>query len=182
MRITSHTVAPALRRLLGALVLAVPVGAAAQTDLGDFQHHPRTDAEGADRSIVATRSTDGLLALGWQCTPTGMRTLVALGWRWVGNEDDDILVAYRFPSDSLATQTLWRLAGPGTVAWMRIGEMAAFTDAARAADSVRMTLSDPFDGESREATFGLRGLDTALGVLGCAPRRPSPSAGGRPSG
>lgn len=165
------------RRLLIATLFlaapaAAPAAASAQDGPGGFQHHPRTDDAGEDRSLVATRSSDGLLILGWQCTATGMRTLVALGWRWVGNENHDILVAYRFPSGEPSVETLWRLADPGTVAWMRIGDIAPFTDAALDADSVHMTLSDPFDGESIEAVFGLDGLDDALALLGCEMRRP----------
>lgn len=164
--------------ILALLPALAPSAVRAQADLGDFQHHPRADESGEDRSLIATRSDDGLVVLGWQCTATGMRTLVALGWRWAGNEDDDILVAHRFPADSTATRTLWRLSRTGTVAWMRIGETAAFTEAALAADSVRLNLSDPFDGETRDAAFGVHGLDTALGVLGCDPRRPSGPGGG----
>lgn len=161
-----------------ALVLALPTTAFAQAGAGDFQHHERSDEAGEDRSLVATRSGDGLLLLAWQCTPAGMRTMVALGWRWVGNENDDILVAYRFPEGGPSTETLWRLAKPGTVAWMRIGDIADFTDAALQADSVHMTLSDPFDGESRDVVFGLHGLDDALALLGCERRRPSQSEPG----
>ncbi len=159
--------------ILALLALALPSPGRAQDDLGDFQHMPRADESGEDRSLVVTRSADGLVVLGWQCTATGMRTLVALGWRWVGNEDDDILVAHRFPADSTNSRTLWRLSQTGTVAWMRIGETAAFTESALEADSVWLNLSDPFDGETREAAFGVRGLDQALSVLGCDPRRPS---------
>lgn len=172
----SHLPFPAIP-LVVMLLLAAPSGLWAQDDLGDFQHRPRADEAGEDRSLVVTRSTDGLVALGWQCTATGMRTLVALGWRWVGNEDDDIMVAHRFPADSTATRSLWRLGQTGTVAWMRIGETAAFTENALAADSVWLNLSDPFDGETREVAFGVRGLDVALARLGCDPRRPSGPGG-----
>lgn len=159
------------------LAAALPPAAAAQSAGGDFVHHERRTAEGEDQSLVTTRSPDGLLMLAWRCTPTGLRTMVALGWRWVGNADDDVIVHYRFPADSAATETLWRLGSTGTVAWMRIGDIQPFTDAALAADSVRMTLSDPFDGETRETAFGLAGLDAALDRLECELRRPSGPSG-----
>ena len=162
-----------MRWLAGAvLVLALPQTASPQSGTGDFVHHERADEDGVDRSLVSTRSEDGLTMLAWRCTDTGMRVLVALGWRWVGNEDRDILVVYRTESGE-PTETLWRLGETGTVAWLRIGDIAAFTDRALTADSMPMTLLDPFDGESREAVFGVDGLDAALDLLGCERRRPS---------
>lgn len=178
-----------MRLLLAAsLLLALPTSATTQTGTdtsaadtsatdpsgtGVFVHHPRRDADGSDRSLVATTSAGGLLVLAWQCTPTGMRILTALGWRWAGNADNDIFVSYRFSPDSADTETLWRLANPGTVAWMRIGDIAAFTTSALASDSVMLSLTDPFDNESRSAVFRLRGLQAALELLECDLRRPS---------
>lgn len=157
-------------------MLLMPLAANAQSSTverefpeGDFaitiSRDALTDANTSHAMSIA-ENEEGALA--WKCMEDGLNVVLAIGNPYEGDEDDDIMVQYRFDSEEPAPQEYWALFGGKKMAYIRMDMVSTFTDAAMKAERVAVRAVDPYDDESRTFLFGLDGLDKALKHLPCA--------------
>ena len=144
---------------------------AGQRTVGDFTYiEASDDFDDSDRSTVITMAegSDGG-ALFWACRSDGLNAILNVGKYYGGDEDDDILVRYRFDQNEAQGPEYWRLfPGQNEMVYQRMDKVADFTSQAIMADTVIVEATDPLDSESKRFRFGLVGLEEILDLLSCA--------------
>ena len=86
----------------------------------------------------------------------------------IGDSDDEVLVRYRIDQSPAQGPTYWGLFSTNKAIYMPMGEVAAFTKAAKAGKKFVIRVTDPADSDTEEHEFSLNGLTRALGRLPCA--------------
>lgn len=136
---------------------------------GDFSvsiaHDALTDANNSFILSIADNEAGGL---GWKCMEDGLNVILVIGTYYAGDEDNDILVQYRFDHDEPGPQEYWTLLSGNEMAYLRMDRVAEFTERARRAHRVVVRTVDPYDNETRTFVISMRGLDSALRNLPCA--------------
>ena len=94
--------------------------------------------------------------------------LVMAGQPYTGDQDNQILVRYRFDEDKPSRMHAWDLSPDRLAAFLLARNEPAFTVAAKASNSVLIQAQDPFDGKSNRYRFSLAGITHALSLLPCA--------------
>ncbi|MGH7445681.1 MAG: hypothetical protein ACREKM_12425, partial [Longimicrobiales bacterium] len=84
-----------------------------------------------------------------------------------GDDDDDIVVQYRFDDEAAEPQEYWALFSGKESAYIRMHRVAPFTTRAREAGQVAVRAVDPYDNETRTFVVGLEGLEQAMKNLPC---------------
>ena len=97
----------------------------------------------------------------------GLNVVLERGGIYLGDEDRDIQVRYRFAADVPSAWEWWRLLQNNELAYIRMEQVSGFTAAARSSRTVLVEAVDPSDGERRRSRFSLVGLSQALGHLSC---------------
>lgn len=169
-----------MRSMQAALMMAacalVPALAHAQAnvvqrefDEGDFSvsiaHDALTDA---NSSFILSIADNEEGALGWKCMEDGLNVILVIGTYYEGDEDDDIVVQYRFDEAEPAPQEYWALLSGKEMAYIRMDKVAEFTQHALESRRVVVRAVDPYDDETRTFVVGVRGLEKALRNLPCA--------------
>lgn len=164
------------RHLLPVALVALystPVPAHTQ-EIGSFIYsHSLDDFTDEDHSTIATADEEASALLAWRCLADGLNVLLHAG-RYMGgdaDDDDDILVRYRFDKQDASDREYWRLfPGQNEIAYARMNRVDAITVEALGAETVVIETVDPLDSESRRFRMSLTGMRTALGKLPCASR------------
>ena len=159
--------------LAAALLPTAPAAAAAQQSIGSFMVVRNVDAiTDVDRSVVGTPALDSgdrTSLLVWRCMEDGLNVVYDWDKYFGGDDDDDVLLVWRFDRDPAWEPEYARLFTDGNKsAWLRMGTVESFTRAAVKAGRVVVRVTDPLDDETITDTFELDGLRTALGELTCA--------------
>jgi len=138
-------------------------------DEGDFNvsiaHDALTDA---NSSFILSIAENEEGALGWKCMEDGLNVILVLGTYYEGDEDEDIVVQYRFDQDDAEPQEYWELLSGHEMAYIRMDRVLEFTGRALEAQRVVVRAVDPYDNETRTFVVGMRGLEKALHNLPCA--------------
>lgn len=150
--------------LIGPLLLP---SAAAQEQIGDFFFmHNQDEFDDSDRSSIVTADEDGA-GLVWRCMEDGLNVMLYMDTYYGGNQNDKILVRYRFDRKEATDHKFWSLSTDHTAAFMGMSELHDFTFAALEASTVVVEAVDPLDGERNRFRFGLYDLNGALQLLPC---------------
>lgn len=158
-----------------ACLTAVPSVAHAQSNTvdrefveGDFEVSVARDViTDEDTSFILSIADNEEGALGWRCLEDGLNVVLAIGGYYEGDEDDDIVVQYRFDEEEADPQEYWALFAGKESAYIRMHRVAPFTARARESRSIAVRAVDPYDDETRTFIFGLEGLDQAMKYLPC---------------
>lgn len=135
---------------------------------GDFDVSIARDAiTDEDTSFILSIADNEEGALGWRCLEDGLNVVLALGGYYEGDEDDDIVVQYRFDDAEADPQEYWALFAGKESAYIRMHLVAPFTARAREASRIVVRAVDPYDDETRTFIFGLDGLEQAMTHLPC---------------
>ena len=161
--------------VLVALVAIVPkilaVEAESQSRIGAFSFQERVDEfTDEDRSLIYSYDENNDNSLDWRCMEDGLNVVVDFETYYTGDEDEDILVRYRFDDKPASDYDYWRLLNNNEAAYIRMNQVATFTRAALASGEVLMELVDPADDETLRFRIPLNGLGEALDQLPCTPR------------
>jgi hypothetical protein len=162
--------------LITAACILVPSALHAQASVvqrefeeGDFSvsiaHDALTDANSSFILSIAENEEGGL---GWKCMEDGLNVILVIGTYYAGDEDDDIIVQYRFDQAEPEPQEYWALLSGKEMAYIRMDRVAAFTARALTSHRVVVRAVDPYDNETRTFVISMRGLDRALRNLPCA--------------
>ncbi len=163
--------------LLVALVAIVPkiltaeAGSQSRSRIGAFYFQENIDEfTDEDRSLIYSYDENDDKSLDWRCMEDGLNVVVDLDQHYAGDEDEDILVRYRFDDQPATEHDYWRLLNDKESAYIRMNQVAAFTRAALASGEVLMEAVDPADDETLSFRIPLNGLREALSRLPCTPR------------
>src|SRR5690606_39491338 len=130
---------------------------------GDFSvstgHDRLKDATNSFLLWIADNEAGGL---GWKCMEDGLNVILVIGTYYAGDEDNDILVQYRFDHDEPGPQEYWTLLSGNEMAYLRMDRVAEFTERARMAHRVVVRAVVPSVNETRASVIELRGLDSSL--------------------
>ena len=162
--------------LVTAAFLFVPLASHAQANTverefeeGDFTVSIAYDAlTDANSSFILSMAESEEGALGWKCMEDGLNVVLAIGTYYEGDEDNDILVQYRFDDADADPQEYWGLLSGKEMAYIRMASVAPFTGRALEAERIVVRAVDPYDNETRTFVFGVNGLQDALENLPCA--------------
>lgn len=162
--------------LVTAAFLLVPLAARAQANTierefeeGDFTVSIARDAlTDANSSFILSMAESEEGALGWKCMEDGLNVVLAFGTYYEGDQDNDILVQYRFDETEPDPQEYWGLLSGKEMAFIRMAKVAPFTGRALDAKRIVVRAVDPYDNETRTFVFGVKGLEDALENLPCA--------------
>jgi hypothetical protein len=155
--------------LLVASAVIVPQIKAAEV-IGAFTFLEKLDEfTDENRSIIYSFDEEGDKSLDWWCMSDGLNVIIDLNQYFGGDDDDDILVRYRFDDKPAVDFEYWRLLDSNETAYIRMNKVSAFTEAALASNEVLLEAADPFDDETIRFRVSLNGLREALGKLTCAP-------------
>ena len=162
--------------LLVALVAIVPkiltaeAGSQSRSRIGAFYFLEQLDDfTDEDRSLIYSYDEDNDNSLDWRCMEDGLNVVVDFDTYYGGDEDDDILVRYRFDDQPATEHEYWRLLTDKEAAYIRMNQVATFTRTALASGEVLMELVDPTDDETLRFRVSLNGLREALSQLPCTP-------------
>ena len=137
-------------------------------EYGDWTYSPSLDAmDDTDRSSIISMSKDEEAAIGFKCMSDGLN-FIYIGSYMIGDEDNEVLVRYRIDKSPAQGPTYWGLFSNNTAAHIPMGEVAAFTEAAKAGSKFVIRVTDPADSQILEYEFSLNGLTRALKLLSCA--------------
>jgi hypothetical protein len=136
---------------------------------GDFTVSIARDAmTDENRSFILSVAESEEGGLGWRCLEDGLNVVLAIGTYYEGDDDDDIIVQYRFDSDEPEPQEYWALFSGKESAYIRMANVDAFTERALNAERVVVRAVDPYDDETHTYIVGLEDLQQALEFLPCA--------------
>ena len=160
---------------LAAVMLWVPVDGVAQeeTRIGEFYYVPNIDEfDDTDRGTIHVLADDPDEGrepmLYWACMRDGLNVVLYFDQYYAGDEDDDILVRYRFDQTPASDQEYWPLLNSDAeAAYIPMSRVSTFSMQALMASRVVMEATDPFDGESHRFRFSLDGLEAASRKLPC---------------
>ena len=162
--------------LLVALVAIVPKILAVEAEsqsrrIGAFSFQERLDEfTDEDRSLIYSYDENNDNSLDWRCMEDGLNVVVDFETYYTGDEDEDILVRYRFDDKPASEHEYWRLLNNNEAAYIRMNQVTTFTRAALASGEVLMELVDPADDETLRFRIPLNGLREALDQLPCSRR------------
>lgn len=144
---------------------------------GDFSVSIAQDAmTDANNSFILSIADNEEGGLGWKCMDDGLNVILVIGTYYAGDEDDDILVQYRFDEAEPDPQEYWTLLSGKEMAYIRMDQVAGFTARALEAHRVVVRAIDPYDNETRTFVVSMRGLDRALRNLPCATELAQPTS------
>ena len=164
-----------IRLAVAGCMLLFPASARAQSDTvdrefpqGDFtvaiSHDALTDA---NTSSAMTPAESGEGALGWKCLEDGLNVVLAIGRYYEGDDDNDIVVQYRFDDEDAQPQEYWPLFSSKEWAYIPMSKVAPFTASALESRRIVLRAVDPFDDETHTFVFKVDGLEKALRNLPC---------------
>ncbi|MEJ2240116.1 MAG: hypothetical protein P8X82_17635 [Gemmatimonadales bacterium] len=159
------------------LGLGLVSNAAAQEteQIGDFFYVTSADPfDDDDRSMVATieigadEYMDDNAFLAWRCLPDGLNVIYGFNSYMGGDEEERVLVRYRFDRREATDFERWSMMQGNDAAWIPMHWVSQFTEQAKAGSKVVFRVTDPLDGETLTHEFNLAGLGQALTRLSCA--------------
>ena len=154
---------------LGLFAILIPSVAA--QEIGDFYYmHNLDEFDDSDRSSIVT-ADEGGAGLAWRCMEDGLNVMLFMDTYYGGDQNDNILVRYRFDRKEATEHRSWSLSTDHTAAFIRISRIHEFTFAALEASTVVIEAVDPLDGERNRFRFGLHDLNGALQLLPCLTSR-----------
>ncbi len=162
--------------LMIAVVVAVGMPAQAvhaQSGLrfGSFTYYQKADPiDDSDRSSIVVLPLDPVerreARFGWACQADGLNVAFVVGKYLGGDEDNQVLVRYRFDRLPPSEPTYWELSVNQEIAFMPMDVVPIFTQTAKTASKLVVRVTDPTDGEEITHEFALNGLQGALLRLG----------------
>lgn len=144
---------------------------------GDFSVSIAQDAlTDANSSFILSIANNEEGALGWKCMEDGLNVILVIGTYYAGDEDEYIVVQYRFDQEEAEPEEYWALLSGNEMAYIRMDRVAGFTQRALQARRIVVRAVDPYDNETRTFVVGTRGLEQALRNLPCASAVKQPAA------
>lgn len=161
-----------------AVALGLPLSSiTAQSALrfGSFTYHEKADPiDDSDRSSIVTLPVDPVegrdVRFGWACQADGLNVAFVFGKYFAGDEDNQVLVRYRFDRLAPSEPMYWDLSVNQEIAFLPMELVPTFTRAAKTASKLVLRVTDPSDGEVITHEFALNGVQGALLRLGSCDR------------
>lgn len=107
-------------------------------------------------------------SLAWRCMEDGENVSVTFGGKYLGGDvDNEVLVRYRIDKREASRARYWKLSTNHRAMFMPMGDVAAFTYAAKTGAEIVLEIVDPCDSETLRRHFSLVGLSQGVARLSC---------------